>query len=229
MSTSSSYNFTLNSNRDLVAHFSTVNYTLTITASPSNGGTTTVGGTYPAGSSITVIATGNPGYRFVNWTENLTVVSTSSTYTFTLNSNRDLVAHFTPGPVATLLSPIAGASLTFPQTFSWSLSDSSNVRIYFAATANAQPGVDFIVVSPEVISGGGSWCSLLSYGPLFHLFLEILPNSIGVSEMLIWIKRKFMRIGGRLAFAPSEPRVTSMEMARPTFCGKIPAATVRSY
>ena len=49
VSTSSSYNFTLNSDRNLVAHFSTVNYTISTTSSPSNGGTTTGDGTFAAG------------------------------------------------------------------------------------------------------------------------------------------------------------------------------------
>ena len=41
-------------------------------------------------------ATANSGYNFVNWTANGSVVSTSASYTFTLNSNVTLVANFTP-------------------------------------------------------------------------------------------------------------------------------------
>ena len=46
------------------------------------------------GETCVVTATPNADYYFVNWTENGTVVSTSSSYTFTVTSDRDLVANF---------------------------------------------------------------------------------------------------------------------------------------
>lgn len=70
------------------------NYTITVSASPSAGGTASGGGTFAAGSSRTVTATANNGYTFTTWTENGSVVSSSSSYTFTLNSNRILAANF---------------------------------------------------------------------------------------------------------------------------------------
>jgi hypothetical protein len=100
VSSSASYTFTLNANRNLVANFTTLNYTITVSASPSAGGTVSGGGTFPAGSSRTVTATANGGYTFVNWTENGSAVSSSASYTFTLNSNRTLVANFTFNPGA---------------------------------------------------------------------------------------------------------------------------------
>ena len=48
------------------------------------------------GSTCTVIAAANAGYSFVNWTENDVVVSTSASYAFTVNNNRNLVANFGP-------------------------------------------------------------------------------------------------------------------------------------
>jgi hypothetical protein len=46
------------------------------------------------GTSETVTATPNSGHTFVQWTENGKVVSTSASYTFTLNSNVTLIADF---------------------------------------------------------------------------------------------------------------------------------------
>ena len=43
-----------------------------------------------------VCETPNPGYRFINWTEGDTVVSTSASYDFTINGDRTLVANFMP-------------------------------------------------------------------------------------------------------------------------------------
>jgi uncharacterized protein (TIGR02145 family) len=70
------------------------NYTISTSSSPGAGGTTSGGGSYPSGSSKTVTASANSGYTFSNWTENGSQVSTSSSYTFTLTSNRTLVANF---------------------------------------------------------------------------------------------------------------------------------------
>ncbi|MHB8871690.1 MAG: InlB B-repeat-containing protein, partial [Candidatus Doudnabacteria bacterium] len=98
VSTSSSYTYTISGNRILVANFTAIppaQYSVNLSSNPSNGGTTSGGGTYNSGSSMTVTATPNSGYTFTNWTENGNVVSTSSSYTFTINGNRTLVANFT--------------------------------------------------------------------------------------------------------------------------------------
>ena len=97
VSTQAIYTFTVTSNRNLVANFTAApqNYTIAVSANPTQGGTVTGGGTYPAGQSCTVAATANNGYVFANWTENGNVVSTNASYTFTVNGNRTLVANFT--------------------------------------------------------------------------------------------------------------------------------------
>jgi hypothetical protein len=87
-------------------------YTITTSSSPSNGGTTTGGGTFPAGSSRTVTATANSGYSFVNWTESGSAVSSSASYTFTLNSNRSLVANFSSGPNVPTVQTLDASSVT---------------------------------------------------------------------------------------------------------------------
>jgi hypothetical protein len=63
-------------------------------ASPLDGGTTTGTGVYTNGSSVTVVARPNPTFDFVNWTDNGTVVSTNSSYEFSIEVNRSLVANF---------------------------------------------------------------------------------------------------------------------------------------
>ena len=77
-------------------------YTVTTSSLPNNGGTTSGSGTFAAGTSVTVTATPSSGYSFANWTENGSVVSTSASYTFTLNNSRNLVANFTSPCPATI-------------------------------------------------------------------------------------------------------------------------------
>ncbi len=97
VSTNSTYSFTLTGNRNLVANFTQVgvNYTITLSANPAPGGTTTGGGTYVSGITASVSAAANASYTFVNWTENGVIVSTSNPYSFSVTANRNLVANFT--------------------------------------------------------------------------------------------------------------------------------------
>jgi len=94
VSNSSSYAFTVNGNATLVANF-VPGLILSTSASPSNGGSTSGDGTYAVGSTATVTATASSGFGFTNWTNNGSVVSSTQTYSFTLNGNTALVANFT--------------------------------------------------------------------------------------------------------------------------------------
>lgn len=69
-------------------------YTISADASPAEGGSVSGGGSYTEGTSVTLTATNNPGYRFVGWVESGTTVSTNPNYTFVANSNRSLNAQF---------------------------------------------------------------------------------------------------------------------------------------
>ena len=64
-----------------------------------NGGSVSGGGSFDAGTEVTVVATPNSGYTFVKWVYNGTelTASTSASYTFTLNQQVDLVAIFDGG------------------------------------------------------------------------------------------------------------------------------------
>jgi uncharacterized repeat protein (TIGR02543 family) len=76
-----------------------VKYKLTASVSPAAGGSvakkpnSTV---YDAGTEVTLIASRNFGYKFVNWTDSITgsVVSTESTITQTVKGETHLVANF---------------------------------------------------------------------------------------------------------------------------------------
>ena len=69
-------------------------YTISADASPAEGGSVSGGGSYTEGTSVTLTATANSGYRFVGWMEGDQTVSTDTTYAFPANSNRSLNAQF---------------------------------------------------------------------------------------------------------------------------------------
>ena len=102
VSTSATYTFTINSSRTLTANFALTQCTVTTSSSPTDGGTTSGGGTFDYGTSVTVTATPNVGYAFLNWTSGGTVVSTSQNYTFTVSGIYNLVANFMMLPVLTV-------------------------------------------------------------------------------------------------------------------------------
>ncbi len=103
VSSSGSYTFTLSGNQTLVANFTAnpVTYTVATQINPAKAGSVTGGGAFAAGSSVTVTATANSGYTFTNWMENGTVQSASPNYSFTLATNRNLIANFTTISVTT--------------------------------------------------------------------------------------------------------------------------------
>ena len=76
--------------------FKSISYSCSVSASVNeeNFGTVTGAGIYGYGEEATLVATPNEGYKFVNWTENDTIVSEEAEYTFVVTDNRNFVANF---------------------------------------------------------------------------------------------------------------------------------------
>ena len=94
VSTNPSYSFTVAEDASYMAVFSQNSYVISVSSSPSAGGSVSGGGTYVYGATCTVTATANAGYQFVNWTEGGGVVSSDACYMFAALRNRTLCAHF---------------------------------------------------------------------------------------------------------------------------------------
>jgi len=71
-------------------------FNVTVSADPNDGGTVKGGGSFNAGSQVTVTATPAAGYRFDGWhlADKSNLISLSSSYTFTLEGDTSLVAVF---------------------------------------------------------------------------------------------------------------------------------------
>ncbi|MEA3461683.1 MAG: T9SS type A sorting domain-containing protein, partial [Bacteroidota bacterium] len=94
VSTQESYVFTVTADRILVANFQLITLQVTAEINPVEGGTVDGGGSYPYGSSVTLLAVPAADYEFVNWTIEDVEVSTTYTYTFTVTENTVVRANF---------------------------------------------------------------------------------------------------------------------------------------
>jgi hypothetical protein len=162
VSTNSSYSFTVTNDRALTANFANIpgQYSVTLISNPLPGGTTSGGGSFDPGASVTVTANANPGYTFTNWTEGVNVVSTSSSYTFTIESDRILTANFAniPGQYSvTLISnPLTGGTTSGGGSFDPGAS----------VTVSASPNSGFVFIDwtegVNVVSTNSSYTFIIN-------------------------------------------------------------------
>ena len=95
VSTQAEYSFCVRKDRDLVAHFGTP-FHIGVILDQEEGGTVSGVGEYDYGSTCTLTATTNEGYDFVCWRRaDGSVVTTASTYSFTVTEAVTLTAVFT--------------------------------------------------------------------------------------------------------------------------------------
>lgn len=112
-------------------------FTIDASGSPPDGGTVSGAGAYSSGEMVTLTATPNTGYVFVNWTEAGLEVSASASYSFAATSGRALVANF-----ARACSILAGVSPAGSGTVAGGgLYATGSIAV---VTATANPGYAFV-------------------------------------------------------------------------------------
>jgi photosystem II stability/assembly factor-like uncharacterized protein len=136
VSSNNNYGFTVSGNRALIANFVLKKFTITISANPPDGGTVNGGGLFDFGQSISVLATPKSGYSFSNWTENGNVVSTSATYTFSVNGNRILIANFLIIPALSVTPQIRNVPSTQGAT-NFTVSNSTGGTMNWSSSSDA--------------------------------------------------------------------------------------------
>ena len=158
-STDPTYSFYVTENTTCVANFSQTlpSYTVTATANPNEGGSIIGAGRYNEGANVTLKATANEGYTFVNWTEDGTQVSTSSTYNFTVSGDAAFVANFSLNSyeITTAANPTTGGTIAGTGTYNYgalcTLTATANEFYTFVnwtkdgTEVSTEPTYDFIV------------------------------------------------------------------------------------
>lgn len=98
---------------------------ITLINNPAFFGTSTGGGTFYYGTVDTIKATPSIGFKFDNWTEGSTVISSEPTYIFTVTTDRTLTANFSMAQytITTSSNPANGGTTSGAGTFIYGQSD----------------------------------------------------------------------------------------------------------
>ena len=114
-------------------------YNIITSSNPEEGGFAFGTGLYGEGTSSNVWAGAFPGYTFINWTEEGTVVSTDEIYIFIVTKDRTLVANFFPMAYEIIVSanPPEGGTVVGDGSYNYGQE----------ATVLAEPNVNYTFVN----------------------------------------------------------------------------------
>ena len=156
----------------------TAPHTIVAVADPEEGGSVEGAGTYESGTNITLTATPNAGYSFCYWSENGQQISTNATYSFLVNADRDLVAHFSlPLSISVTNNLAEGGTTTGAGVF--------NYGAYCTLTATPNEGYLFLNWSKngEVVSCNANYSfSVTEDAEIEAVFMLLEGKHIGQGE-----------------------------------------------
>ncbi len=149
---------------------------ISLSANPTAGGVPNGAGNFAQGSTITVTATALPTFAFTNWTENGTVVSTSTSYTFKVNGNRTLVANFIPIPVGNSAISLSSSPAAGGNTGGAGAYPTGSVR---TVTATANTGYTFTnwTESNVIVSTSSNYQFTLTGNRTLVANFSLVPSS----------------------------------------------------
>ena len=199
---------TINQNTSIVANFTEVinSYSLSTSSSPSNSGTVSGDGTYNSGSTISISATPSNGYQFSHWSGDTS--GSSNPLSITINQDTSIVANFTEVinsySLSTSSSPSnsgtvsgdgtynSGSTISISATpsngyqFSYWSGDASGSSNPLSITINQDTSIvaNFSVTGTNNTSDNNSWSSAVNLGngwrsfSWFGEFFEVSQNWI---------------------------------------------------
>jgi hypothetical protein len=118
-SASSSTTVVMDASKTVTANFTRIQHELTVTASPSQGGSATGGGTFNQGDPSPITATPTSGWQFVNWTGTGIADSNNPNTTVLIDSAKTVTANFTriQHALTVIASPSEGGAVSGSGTF----------------------------------------------------------------------------------------------------------------
>jgi PKD repeat protein len=158
--------FVVNSPINVTANFVAASFVLTTAA--NTGGTVTPGGTYPAGTVVTIAATPDSTHRFINWTGDAS--GTAATTAVTLDRAKLVQANFSAKTAQTItFDPPGDHGLTSPP-FALIASATSGLPVSFSLLG----GPAILTGSSVEVTGAGS-VTLQANQPGDAFFLPAAP------------------------------------------------------
>ena len=156
---------------------------VSLSASPQNAGALSGEGVYEYGDSVTVVATPNEGWNFINWTENGGQVSNSTVFSFIIGSDRDLVANFSKTSYTIVATAGSGGTI----------SPSGNVVVEhgasksFAITPDLGYEIDDVLVDGSSVGKVSSYTfgNVTSDHNISALFGRILSNDADLEDLVV--------------------------------------------
>ena len=132
------YSFAVTEDQTYYAYFGLLRFTVNALINPDSTGTVNGTGIYEYGSLATVTAIPEPGYYFVNWTQNGSVVSTNTSYSVRVTNTVVLTANFdfVDYEINATANPLGGGEITGTGTYH--INDSCTL------TASAATGYHFV-------------------------------------------------------------------------------------
>ena len=122
-------------------------YGITAEVSPEGSGTVSGTGVFYPNEPLVLTAEAAEGYRFVNWTENGSVVSTDANYTLTVTADRHLVANFEE-----YAPELTSVTVTEPARTQYNIGEALNTS-GMVVTAHYADESEKVVTSSAVLSG----------------------------------------------------------------------------
>ncbi len=148
--------------KDIMKVYIARNTVVTTTANPAEGGTLTGAGVYNNDEEVTLKATPNTGYNFVNWTKGGTQVSTDATYAFKAAGDVEYVANFVKVVDVTLSGMVATPYSRMGSYRFLSLDDEDGNQISIFNGTEGAYGNDFevnayLAAYDVTVVGTGDW------------------------------------------------------------------------
>ena len=177
-STQNPHPVTVTGNADYKAIFSEVGttyYNVSANVRPANAGSVDGTGAYPAGTTVTLTATANPGYTFSHWNDGIT----SNPRTVTVNSNLSFTANFLASTytITVNANPSNGGTVTGGGSYHYGET----------ATLTATPNSGFTFVgwndgSTELthnvtVTGNATYTATFSQGTVTYYSVNLVCNS----------------------------------------------------